>query len=191
MWPAGVCPETLNTYVGDLKGGKHMLVVLYLVAIVAANLSVAYFGPISAVVNAFLFIGLDITARDGLHEHWQGKNLWVKMSILIGVGSLLSWLLNRNAGPIALASFVAFAAAGLADSLVYYLMRRSSKLYKVNGSNVVSAAVDSIVFPTLAFGTVMPLIVVGQFVAKVAGGYVWSVLLHKWLWQRSSAPAQY
>lgn len=154
-----------------------MLIVLYLVAIVAANLSVAYFGPASTIVNAFLFIGLDLTTRDALHERWRGKHLWAKMLALIVVGSLLSWVLNRNAGPIALASFVAFAASGIADAAVYHILGERSRMLKVNGSNAVSSAVDSIVFPTLAFGGLMWGIVAGQFVAKVAGGYLWSLVL--------------
>jgi hypothetical protein len=42
---------------------------------------------------------------------------------------------------------------------------------------VPSAAVDSIVFPTIAFGGFLPLITLGQFAAKVAGGAVWSIIL--------------
>ena len=157
------------------------LITLYLAAIVLANLSVAQFGPTVAVVNAFIFIGLDLTARDKLHEAWVGMLLWPKMLGLIATGSILSWLLNANAGPIALASFVAFFLSGLVDALVYSLLHSKAYLVKVNGSNLVSAAVDSLVFPALAFG--WPLlwgIVLGQFVAKVAGGFVWSIVLAGW-----------
>jgi queuosine precursor transporter len=154
-----------------------LLVALYVVAIVAANLSVAAFGPSVAILNAFLFIGLDITSRDSLHQAWQGKNLWLKMAALIATGSLLSWLLNRNAGAIALASFLAFAASSVADTLTFQLLRHRAWWVKVNGSNVVSAAVDSCIFPLLAFGALWPVVVVGQFLAKVAGGALWSLIL--------------
>jgi hypothetical protein len=164
-----------------------MLIALYLVAIVAANLSVTYFGPASTIVNAFLFIGLDITTRDMLHERWEHKNLWLKMGALIAGGSALSWLLNRNAGPIAVASLAAFAASGLVDTVMYHLLRRHSQMLKVNGSNVFSAAVDSVVFPTVAFGVFMPWIAAGQFVAKVAGGFLWSMLLNRLVWQKKTA----
>ena len=99
------------------------------------------------------------------------------MAVLIGVGSLLSWFLNRNAGPIALASFVAFALAASADGITYAILGKRARIVRVNGSNVVGAAVDSLVFPTLAFGVLLPWIVLGQFIAKVAGGAVWSFLL--------------
>ncbi len=159
---------------------SNLLVAGYLAAIVAANLLVAAFGPAVSIINAFLFIGLDITARDGLHETWKGRRLWLKMAALIATGSALSWVLNYNAGQIALASFVAFAGAGVADAVVYQLLGDKSRLVKINGSNVVSAAVDSLLFPAIAFG--LPLlwwVVAGQFVAKVAGGFVWSLVLKK------------
>lgn len=156
-----------------------MLVIVYLAAIVAANLLVVTFGPAVTVLNAFLFIGLDLTTRDTLHEQWRGRYLCGRMALLIATGSVLSALLNANAGPIALASFVAFAASGVVDALVYTLLARYPRLWRVNGSNVASAAVDSLVFPTLAFGGLLWPVVVGQFVAKVAGGLLWSLVLRK------------
>lgn len=150
---------------------------LYLAAIVLANVSVATFGPSVTVINAFLFIGLDLTARDKLHEDWRGRNLFVKMSSLIASGSALSWLLNREAGPIAIASLVAFAASATVDALMYHALGKYPRWLRINGSNIPSALVDSLVFPTLAFGSFLWPIVVGQFAAKVVGGFVWSLLL--------------
>ncbi|HLV33560.1 MAG TPA: VUT family protein [Spirillospora sp.] len=155
-----------------------LMIALYLVAIVAANLLVAAFGPDIAVLNAFLFIGLDITARDTLHEAWKNEGLWWKMLLLIAAGSVLSAALNWNAARIAVASFLAFAGAGIADTVVYHRLRERARMLKINGSNVVSAAVDSVLFPALAFG--FPLLIgvmIGQFVAKVVGGFIWSVIL--------------
>ena len=153
-------------------------VILYLSAIVLANLSVAQFGPSVAIINAFLFIGLDLTARDKLHDAWKGKRLFLKMASLIAAGSLLSWILNRNAGPIALASFVAFASAATVDALMYQALAKLPKWARINGSNIPAAAIDSLVFPTLAFGGILWPIVFGQFFAKVAGGFVWSLILN-------------
>ena len=159
-----------------------ILVIAYLVAIVLANLSVAAWGPSVAIVNAFLFIALDLTSRDALHSAWQGRGLAWRMAALIGAGSVLSYALNRSAGPIALASFVAFAVSAALDMLVYHLLRERAYLLRVNGSNVVSAAADSLIFSALAFG--LPLlwpIVLGQFVAKVAGGALWAWVLARWV----------
>ena len=152
-------------------------VAMYLVAIVAANLTIALWGPGMSIVNAFLFIGLDLTSRDKLHEQWHGNRLVLKMTALIAAGSILSWLLNRNAGQIATASFVAFACAATVDALVFHRLRHHPRWLRINGSNVPSALVDSIVFPTLAFGALLPGIVLGQFAAKVLGGAVWERII--------------
>jgi hypothetical protein len=154
-----------------------MYVALYLVAIVAANLLTARFGPAASYFNAFALIGLDLVAKDKLQDAWQGRHLVVKMGALIATGSLLSYALNRNAGPIALASFVAFAAASATDGLVYQRLRTRTWMVRSNGSNIPGAAVDSIVFPTIAFGGLNPWITLGQFAAKVAGGLFWSFVI--------------
>jgi queuosine precursor transporter len=156
-----------------------LYIILYLVAIVAANLSIAYFGINAAIINAFLFISLDLTSRDKLHDKWHGKNLWLKMALLIATGSILSYLLNRNSGQIAIASFIAFLLAGISDTIVYHLLREKTYMVRVNGSNVVSSAVDSIVFPLIAFGAFYPLTTLGLFAAKIIGGFFWSWALRK------------
>ncbi len=162
------------------------LIGVYLIAIVAANLIVARFGPSTAIINAFLFIGLDITARDRLHDLWRGRQLWLRMAVLIAAGSLLSWLMSGAAGKIALASFIAFAASGAVDTIIYTLLRKKAWMVRVNGSNVVSAAVDSIIFPWLAFGSPIWWVVLGQFIAKVAGGAIWAFLIEQVSRRRSA-----
>ncbi|NMA69142.1 MAG: VUT family protein [Desulfitobacterium sp.] len=156
-----------------------LIVAAYLAANVAANLSVTYFGPISTPINAFLLIAFDLAARDKLHEEWSHKHLWPKMLLLVGSGALLSYFLNRDAGPIAIASFIAFLLTGLTDTVVYQALKKHPRIIKSNGSNIASAAVDSVAFPTLAFGTFIPYAVFGQFFAKVFGGYIWSLILFR------------
>jgi hypothetical protein len=159
-------------------------VILYLVAIVLANLTVAAFGPNMVIVNAFLFIGLDLTARDRLHDSWRGNRLVLKMTALIAAGSILSWILNRDVAQIALASFVAFAAASIVDAVIYHILGNYPRWLRINGSNIPSALTDSLVFPTLAFGAFLWPIVLGQFLAKVLGGFAWS-LVFRWFDQRN------
>lgn len=155
----------------------NWLVLVYLAAVVAANLLISYIGPAVAVLNAFLFIGLDLVARDRLHEQWQGHTFWPRMLLLIAGGGLIS-LGFGGSGRVALASCVAFVVAGVADTLAYRVLASQSWPWRVNGSNLVAAAVDSFLFPLIAFG--WPLlwgIALGQFVAKVAGGALWALVL--------------
>ena len=157
-----------------------MYVISYLVAIVAANLTVAKVGPWIAPLCGLVFVSFDLVARDGLHDRWRHRNLWRKMAVLIGAGSALSWLVNHDAGRIAAASFVSFALAGIADALLYHRLRNRPRLERINGSNLLSAFVDSLAFPVLAFGwPPMLWICAGQFVAKFGGGLLWSWLLFR------------
>ena len=145
-----------------------------------ANLTVSFFGPNVSIINAFLLIGFDLTSRDKLHDIWQQRGLFWKMVILIMSGSLLSWILNRKAGVIAIASFISFVVSASIDAITYHFLRHKTKLIRVNGSNILSALADSLLFPLLAFG--WPLfwwICLGQFIAKVIGGFLWSVVLNK------------
>lgn len=160
-----------------------MLIFLYLFAIVCANLLIVRFGAGVSILNAFLFIGLDLSSRDALHERWQHKHLALKMLGLIGSGSILSAIFNLGAFHIAVASFVSFACAGITDTLVYTKMLKQPRLLRMNGSNIASAAVDSLIFPMIAFGfPVLWGVVVGQFFAKVGGGFLWSLWLRR-VWQ--------
>lgn len=164
-------------------------VLMYLGAIVLANLSIVWaqelFGYTDQVrlyittFNAFAWIGLDLTARDRLHQRWIHVGLWWKMALLIATGSLITVFLNRDAGQIASASFVAFACAGITDTLVFHAMRKRSSRDRVFWSNALAAAVDSIVFPTLAFGDLNVSITVSLFIAKVVGGYLWFLILYR------------
>ncbi|HMQ30394.1 MAG TPA: VUT family protein [Chloroflexaceae bacterium] len=151
-------------------GSKHYrLVLLYLAAIIVASLLVSRYGPAASVVNTFLFIGLDLSTRDRLHELWQGRVFWARMLLLIGAGGLLSLFLGGS-GRIALASCFAFILAGIADALVFRTLIHKPWLSRANGSNLVAAALDSLCFPLIAFG--WPLlwgVALGQFCAKVAG----------------------
>jgi uncharacterized PurR-regulated membrane protein YhhQ (DUF165 family) len=152
---------------------------IYIAALVLANLLVAWLGPWFSPINAFVLIGLDLSLRDKLHEQWENDRLILKMGGLILVASVVSYLVNPTAGTIALASFVAFAFSMIADTITYHFLRHKSWVIRSNGSNIAGAAVDSIAFPTIAFGGLMIEIVLLQFLAKVFGGFIWAWLLTK------------
>jgi uncharacterized PurR-regulated membrane protein YhhQ (DUF165 family) len=149
---------------------------IYAVAMTAANLTVAAFGPAISPINAFLLIGLDLALRDWLHVRLK---MW-QMGALIAATGAMTYLLNPAAGMIAIASAVAFTSAALVDWSVFAKMH-GSWLKRSNASNVAGAAVDSLIFPTIAFGALMPHIVAMQFVAKIAGGAMWAWLINRTL----------
>ena len=149
-------------------------IVIYASAMTLANLSVAAFGPAISPINAFVLIGLDLALRDWLHVRLKA---WQMLALICAAGAL-TFLLNPAAGKIAIASSVAFTAAAMVDWATFAKLR-GSWLMRANGSNVAGAAVDSLIFPTLAFGALTPHIVAMQFLAKVAGGALWAFVLRK------------
>ena len=150
----------------------YAAIAAFAVVLVCANLLVAQFGPSITPILAFFIIGFDLSLRDWLHVRLRP----VQMGALIAATGMITYALNPAAGMIAIASSVAFTAAALVDWTTFAKLR-GSWLYRANGSNVAGAAVDSLLFPTIAFGALMPGIVLAQFVAKVAGGAIWAYLL--------------
>jgi uncharacterized PurR-regulated membrane protein YhhQ (DUF165 family) len=157
-------------------------ILIYAAAMTAANLIIAHFGPWVSPINAFVLIGLDLALRDWLHVRLRA----LQMGALIACTGVLTYALNPAAGMIAVASSVAFTAAALVDWATFARLR-GSWLFRANGSNVAGAAVDSLIFPTLAFGALMPHIVLLQFVAKVAGGAIWAALLARTVQREADA----
>lgn len=158
---------------------KVVAVVIYIGAVALANVLVSAFGPAWSVVNAFALIGLDLSLRDYLHDGFRGRRA-VKLGAMIVAGGALAYAVDPSSGRIAVASSVAFILAASADSIAYHFLRRREWIARANGSNVIGAGVDSFLFPALAFG--LPLlwpIVLGQFVAKIAGGAVWSLVIER------------
>ena len=149
--------------------------IAYAAAMTLANLLVATFGPSISPVNAFFLIGLDLTLRDWLHVRLK---TWQMGCLIVGTGSL-TYFLNPAAGMIAVASAASFLVAAIVDWLVF-ANTKGSWLKRVNLSNTAGAAVDSVLFPTIAFGVLMPEIVALQFIAKVFGGSIWSLFFKKY-----------
>ena len=154
----------------------------YAIAMTLANLSIATFGVWVSPINAFIFIGLDLALRDWLHiklKMWQ-------MGALIASTGLLTYALNPAAGMIAIASALSFMLAAVADWAVFTKIT-GSWFKRANVSNVAGAAVDSVAFPTIAFGVLMPEIIAMQFISKVFGGAIWSLVLRR---KAESQPCQ-
>lgn len=152
---------------------------IYIAALVAANLLVAWLGVWFSLINAFVLIGLDLSLRDKLHDLWEGEKLPIKMGGLIATASIVSYAINPATGMIAFASLAAFSLSMVADSVVYQYLKYKDKVIRINGSNITGAAVDSVVFPTIAFGGLMLEIVALQFFAKVFGGFIWGKILNR------------
>lgn len=151
----------------------YFAIAAYGLALLAANLLVFAFGPWISPINSFILIGLDLALRDWLHFRLRAY----QMALLIAATAVLTYLLAPGASQIAIASASAFALAALVDWSVFAKLAQSRWMLRSNASNIAGAAVDSVAFPTIAFGVLMPDIIALQFAAKVAGGAAWSYIL--------------
>jgi len=110
-----------------------VLVGVYLAAIVAANIITARYGPTASVYNAFALIGLDLITRDRLADFW-GTSRWLKMALLIGAGSAISFLVAQDVQAIAQASAISFACAETGEGLLYHALRRREWVQRANAA---------------------------------------------------------
>lgn len=166
-----------------------LMCTLFLMAIVAANLAVTNIGIAALPYTAFILIPFDLVTRDVLHDRWKGKNLYLKMGLLIATGGILSLIINSDSKLVAIASMTAFTSAGIIDTLVYSLLHEFHRAFKMNISNLFSSITDSLIFPLIAFGGINSQIAIGQSSSKFFGGIVWSfifILVLKSLRKRST-----
>lgn len=158
---------------------KHLetaaIAAAFLAAIAIANLLTAH-DPAWAIPNAGLLIGFDLAARDRLHDRWI-RHRPLKLTALAIAGAAIAYAINADAGTVAQASAIAIALAFAGDALVYQALRNRPWLERTNWSNLPAAAIDSAVFPLLAFGHLDARLAVGILLAKVGGGALWALLL--------------
>lgn len=114
--------------------------------------------------SGVLMIGAALALRDALHERLPRWGV----AALIGGGAALS--LSFSPPALAMASSVAFLLSELADFAVYDRLRKRAMWVAVLASGVVGAALDSVLFSALAFGTVKwaPGLILAKCYASVA-----------------------
>jgi uncharacterized PurR-regulated membrane protein YhhQ (DUF165 family) len=138
-------------------------VVGYIATIFIANWLIQHVGPVSVgfglMAPAGVYAaGVAFTLRDVVHRT-LGPRVTVA-AILIGAAA--SYAISPA---FALASAVAFLFSELADLTVYVPLERRNWLAAVTLSNTVGLAIDSVLFLSLAFGSLAFL--PGQIVGKV------------------------
>lgn len=142
---------------------------LFILSIPAANLAFQTWGAVPIVAGyyapaAALVVGFTFLARDYLHRAWG----WQACVAAILAGTALSVAVNPT---LALASGAAFLFSELADLAVLQKLRRRGWARAVTASNIVGAVLDSVIFLTLAFGSLAFL--PGQLLAKLAATVLW------------------
>jgi uncharacterized PurR-regulated membrane protein YhhQ (DUF165 family) len=154
------------TYAPYAPYAPYALALAYLACVPLANWLVATFGVVPVgfglVAPAGVYAaGLALTLRDVTQEALGRR--WVVGCIV--AGAIASAAVPGVPTQLALASGVAFLVSELADLAVYTPLRRRHWLGAVAASNTVGAVVDSALFLSLAFGSLVFL--PGQVVGKL------------------------
>jgi uncharacterized PurR-regulated membrane protein YhhQ (DUF165 family) len=124
---------------------RYLASLLFVGLVVAANWLTSRYGMVLGFVTAGTFAaGLVLLVRDWLQE--AGGRWWVVACIALG-GLVSFWMSTPQ---LALASAAAFLASETADFAVYTPLRRRTLAGSMALSNTVGAAVDSLLFLTLA-----------------------------------------
>lgn len=152
-------------------------VAMYLAAFVLANFIVLWMGPAGLVITALFLVPFDFVMRCFFHETMTGWRLVAWLFCLVSAAAGITIAINYRTLDIALASVVGFTCAQVAASLFYQANLRRPYWLKVNGSDLVGIAFDSLVFQAVAFGVVSWSVFAGQTAMKFAGGLAWYWLL--------------
>lgn len=155
-----------------------ILFAVFVASIFAANYAIGHIGtfragpdgpwmipvfPGIAAPSGVLFAGLTLTCRDLVQ-----RRLGVGVSLLaVLIGALVSWSLDPS---LAVASVGAFTLAELLDLAVYTPLQRRNLVAAVLASNVVGLIADTVVFLTIAFGSL-------QFFEGQLIGKAWATLI--------------
>lgn len=148
------------------KTTTALLVAAYLGSIVIGVWAIQRFGIVDILGTGIMapaavyVIGVALVLRDLLQD-FVGRR-WMLLLIVAGAG--LSAFVNPG---LALASGAAFLVAETLDMLVYTPLRERSRLLGIAVSNAISIPVDSVIFLTLAFGSLQFL--GGQMLGKAVG----------------------
>lgn len=177
----------------DHKWFTWLVISLYIGAIVLANYLITRYGQAALPFVAFTIIPFDLIARDLMQDRWQNAgvtdikskfsrssfSLRFRMMVLILAGASISWLTGTGSFRINAASCLAFIISGAIDAITYQWMIRYGRIFRINAATLTGAISDSIIFVTIAFNEVIWSLVGLQIGMKVAGGFVWSLLLFK------------
>lgn len=154
-------------------------IILYIVAFIFSNLLVLKYGQYGLIISSLLLVPFDFIVRCLFHEQWKGSELFLKLGSLVLISSIITYIINKDAQNIALASVFGFISAQIVAGIFYQAYIKESYFIKVNGSDSFGIIFDSIVFQLIAFGIVTPYITISQVLLKITGGLFWYWVIFK------------
>ena len=176
-----------------LMDKKWGVAIGYMLSIVFANLTVAWFGLVTwfgwlTFPAGAVFIGLTFSMRDFVQREWGDLKVWYFMIASTVITTLMGVILSHLPVPlwkVALGSAVAFIVSEAIDWAVYYFMKKDI-IWRICVSNIFSTPIDSILFVGIVFGgwSFLNPPVWGQTIVKYLSGLLVIPII---LWARSKA----
>ena len=154
-----------------------MRAILYVLAIVVANVVTAKFTPLT--LGAFIipmgtiFIGLTFILRDLAQNKYGRKNIYIVMAIAMLVSAVTSYALGDTLW-IVFASVLSFAVAETTDTEIYTRLKLPMS-WRVLYSGVVGGILDSAIFVIVGLSPLgagfvpwefVPFAILGQVIVK-------------------------
>ncbi|ATF13565.1 hypothetical protein A616_16745 [Brevibacillus brevis X23] len=151
-----------------------MNIILYIVAIILANVVTASFTPLSfgvfIVPWGTLLIGLTFMLRDFVQREYGRKMTYQVIGLALVLSALSSWLLGDTLW-IVFASAISFIASETTDTEIFTRMT-SSFSARVLTSGLVSGLLDSTIFVIVGLSPIGTGFVPWEFVPMAVAGQV-------------------
>ena len=145
-------PDQSRSDQSHSEWGKYLLILLYVLSILLANLTLNRFIalPIYGQLSVgTIFFAAVFTLRDRIHRHGL-KAVYVAIGLALIVNTLAAFYTGTPWRFIG-ASFLAILVGELADTGIYQRLLHRSWWVRVLSSNAVSVPIDSVLFTLLAF----------------------------------------
>jgi uncharacterized PurR-regulated membrane protein YhhQ (DUF165 family) len=150
------------------------VIALYIACVVGANWLAEHVGAVGVGFGLHAAAAVYVASPVLVVRDWVQRLAGLRISLVaVAVGTVLSYVV---AGPaVATASAVSFAVSEVLDAAVYSAaVRRRGVVVAVLCSGIVGVAVDSLLFPAIAFGSLAltPGHLLGKTYGVVAGTIV-------------------
>ena len=148
----------------------------YVAIFTIVNLIVYYCGAWVIPITTSVCVAANMMLRDRV---FCGKGLKFSAAIAAAAG-LCTFAINHGALTVAIASFTAVVVGAFVAGGAFKLLKNKVAIEKARPiANTCSAVTDSLIYPTIAFMTFLPLVSVEMFASKFLSVLFYTYIINK------------
>ena len=148
----------------------------YVTIFTIVNLIVYYCGAWVIPITTSVCVAANMMLRDRV---FCGKGLKFSAAIAAAAG-LCTFAINHGALTVAIASFTAVVVGAFVAGGAFKLLKNKVAIEKARPiANTCSAVTDSLIYPTIAFMTFLPLVSVEMFASKFLSVLFYTFIINK------------